>query len=201
MLLSHARYALLDTKTPTSTPNVTFPQLLTTTFQIVLERVPVDKKGGHFLLLLLTWKWLRQPGRNVMLCKTDFWCDEKRELAMNTQQEPIVRLWKSELLLIQPTTNAKGYSIAATTNLQIFFSNIPAHQSQCWYICKTFRSDIPPASSVTNWWKNSNYRYRERGLYGFYRHKPRKQFVPILHKLHVDRDKVESLQVVSAKFR
>ena len=29
------------------------------------------------------------------------------------------------------------------------FQNFPAHQSQ-WYICKTFRSDIPPASSVTN---------------------------------------------------
>ena len=27
MLLSHARYASLDTQTPTSTPNVTFPQL------------------------------------------------------------------------------------------------------------------------------------------------------------------------------
>ena len=82
-----------------------------------------------------------------------------------------------------------------------FFQNIPAHQSQCWYICKTFRSDIPPASSVTNWWKNSNYHYRERGLYGFCRHKPWKQLVPILHKLQVDRDKVESLQVVGAKFR
>ena len=56
--------------------------------------------------------------------------------------------------------------------------------------CKTFRSDIPPASSVTNWWKNSNYRYRERGLYGCNRHKPWKQLVPILHKLQVDRDKV-----------
>ena len=42
-----------------------------------------------------------------------------------------------------------------------FFQNFPAHQSQCWYYCKTFRSNIPPASSVTNWWKNSNYHYRE----------------------------------------
>ena len=33
------------------------------------------------------------------------------------------------------------------------------------------------------------------------RHKPWKQLVPILHKLQVDRDKVESLQVVGAKFR
>ena len=41
--------------------------------------------------------------------------------------------------------------------------------------------------------KNSNYRYRERGLSGFYRHKPWKQLVPILHKLQVDRDKVERL--------
>ena len=51
------------------------------------------------------------------------------------------------------------------------FQNIPAHQSQRSYICKTFRADIPPASSVTKRWKNSNYRYRERGLYGYYRHK------------------------------
>ena len=32
-------------------------------------------------------------------------------------------------------------------------------QTWSWYISKTFRLDIPPASSVTNWWKNSNYRY------------------------------------------
>ena len=31
------------------------------------------------------------------------------------------------------------------------------HTSHNVDICKTFRSDIPPASSVTNWWKNSNY--------------------------------------------
>ena len=30
-----------------------------------------------------------------------------------------------------------------------FFQTIPAHQSQRWYICKTFRAEIPPASSVT----------------------------------------------------
>ena len=41
--------------------------------------------------------------------------------------------------------------------------------------------------------ENSDYRYRERWLYGFYRHKTWKQLIPILHKLHVDRDKVESL--------
>ena len=29
------------------------------------------------------------------------------------------------------------------------------HTSHNVDICKTFRSDIPPASSVTNWWKNS----------------------------------------------
>ena len=26
------------------------------------------------------WKWLGQPGRNVVLCKTDCWCDEKKQL-------------------------------------------------------------------------------------------------------------------------
>ena len=45
--------------------------------------------------------------RNAVLSKTDCWCDEKR-IAMNAQQEPIARLWSSQLLLIQPTTNAKG---------------------------------------------------------------------------------------------
>ena len=30
-----------------------------------------------------------------------------------------------------------------------FFQSIPAHQSQRWFICKAFCSDIPPASSVT----------------------------------------------------
>ena len=44
-----------------------------------------------------------------------------------------------------------------------FFQNIPAHQSQRSKICKTFRADVPPASSVTKRSKNSNYRYRERG--------------------------------------
>ena len=77
-----------------------------------------------------------------------------------------------------------------------FFQNIPAHQSQCSYIYKTFRADIPPASSVKKRWKNSNYRHRERGLNGFYRHKPWKQLVPILYKLQVDRDKGEAYRLL-----
>ena len=85
-----------------------------------------------------------------------------------------------------PGMVGKGVLAGGMTSLRkrsiAFFQNIPAHQSQCWYICKTFRSDISPASSVTNWWKNSNYRYRERGLYGFNRHKPWKHLVPISYQ-------------------
>ena len=43
-------------------------------------QVSKKKKDWHFLFLLLTWKWLGQPGRNVMLCNTDCWCDEKKVL-------------------------------------------------------------------------------------------------------------------------
>ena len=50
-------------------------------------------------------------------------------------------------------------------------TNIPAHPSQRSYICKMFCADVPPALLVTRRCKNSNYRYRERGLYGFYWHK------------------------------
>ena len=37
------------------------------------------------------WKWLGQPGRNVVPCNTDCWCGEKKVSAMNTQQEPTLR--------------------------------------------------------------------------------------------------------------
>ena len=53
------------------------------TFQIVLERVPEGLKrlAFSFLFLLLTWKWLGQPGRNVVPCNADCWCGEKKVLA------------------------------------------------------------------------------------------------------------------------
>ena len=54
MLLSHARYAsLVIHKTPTSTPDVMFPQLRHDDAPHLLERVPVHKKkvGIYFLFL------------------------------------------------------------------------------------------------------------------------------------------------------
>ena len=36
-----------------------------------------------------------------------------------------------------------------------YYQNIPAHQSQCSNVCKTFRADIPPASSVTKKMENT----------------------------------------------
>ena len=67
-------------------------QVSNRTFQIVLERIPVDLKRLAFSFsVALTWKWLGQPGRNVVLCNTDCWCDEKKVLAMNTQQEPTLK--------------------------------------------------------------------------------------------------------------
>ena len=55
-------------KTPTSTPNVTFPQLRRDDAPHLPDssrkRTSRFKKGWHFLFLLLTWKWLGQPGQN-----------------------------------------------------------------------------------------------------------------------------------------
>ena len=85
-------------KTPTSKPNVTFQQLRrdNTPHLPDTSRKSTSwfKKVGIFFLLLLTWKWLGQPGRNIVLCNTDCWCVEEKVLAMNTQQEPPLKQGK-----------------------------------------------------------------------------------------------------------
>ena len=80
-----------------------------------------------------------------------------------------------------------------------FFQTIPAHQSQRSYICKTFCADIPPATSVTKDVKTVTIATENVDFMDFTDTKP--ELIPILHKLQVDRDKVESLYVVGAKFR
>ena len=72
-------------KKPTSTPYVTFPQLrrddaphLPDSSRKSTSRF---KKGWHFLFLLLTWKWLGQPGRNVVPCNTDCWWGQKKSIS------------------------------------------------------------------------------------------------------------------------
>ena len=43
-----------------------------------------------FSLLILFFSSHQQ---SVLLCNTDCWCDEKKVLAMNTQQEPTLKQW------------------------------------------------------------------------------------------------------------
>ena len=57
---------------------------------------------------------LGQPGRNVVLCKTDCWCDEKKKFAMNTQQEltlkpPCIFHWLWIDRTGRPTVSCKLY--------------------------------------------------------------------------------------------
>ena len=69
---------------------------------------------------------------------------------------------------------------------------IPAHQSQVCIFARRFALKCLRRHQC-QWSENSMYCYRERGLSRFYWHKTWKKLVPILHKLQMDRDKVESL--------
>ena len=79
-------------KTPTSTPNVTFPQLrrdhaphLPDSSRKSTSRF---KKVGIFFFCCLLENGWGNPVETSCLANTDCWCGEKKVLAMNTQQEP-----------------------------------------------------------------------------------------------------------------